>query len=216
MEVSMDSRIDKSVVDEIIRVARKMEEAQLVNTFEGNLSIMKDGFLYITPARTRKSELTEDLIVVFDEAGTQIGGTKKASSELLMHKGAYSVRDDIKAVIHCHAPYLTAFAICNVPIDYKCHPEILFHFKDIPVAPYGKPGTSEIVDNAREYLKNRNLVLLGNHGVLAVGSTLEIVFQRIESAEKFARIATIAKQIGPVVNIPPSEIERMLAVKVPT
>lgn len=212
----MERNIDKATIRELIRVAKKMEEAQLVNTYEGNLSIIKDGLLYITPARTRKSDLTEELIVVFDEAGNQIAGTKKASSELLMHKGAYQVRDEIRAVIHCHAPYLTAHAICHIPLDYKCHPELLFHFKEIPVAPYGVPGSTDIIDQAKKYLKERNVVLLGNHGVLAVGSTLELAFSRIESAEKFARIIAIARQLGPLVDIPQSEIDRLMAVKVPT
>lgn len=212
----MSDRIDQQVIEEIIRVSKKMEELKLVNTFEGNLSILKDGLVYITPARTRKSTLTKDVIAVFDEDDNQIYGNKKASSEKIMHLGAYSVRDDIKAVIHCHSPYLTAHAMCHVPIDYKCHPEILFHFKDIPVAPYGKPGTDEIIDNAKPFLKNRNVVLLGNHGVLAVGSTLEKTFARIESAEKFAQIINISKNVGPLVDLPQSEIERFLAVPMET
>jgi L-fuculose-phosphate aldolase len=184
---------------------------RLVNTFEGNLSILQDKLLYITPARTRKSELTEELIAVFDENNNQIHGTKKPSSEKLMHLGAYTVRDDIKAVIHCHAPYLTAHAICHVPLDYKCHPEILFHFKDIPVAPYGQPGTNAVIDAAKPYLANRNLVLLANHGVLAVGSTLEKAYCRVEAAEKFAEIISICHRVGNLTDIPQSEIERILA-----
>lgn len=206
----MDNRINRDVIAKIIEISKKMEANQLVNTFEGNLSIMQDGLLYITPARTSKSSLTENVICVFDENGKQIWGEKKASSELCMHKGAYTVKDEIKAVIHCHAPHLTAYAICNVPLEFKCHPELLFHFKDIPVAPYGKPGTDEILDNARPYLLYRNLVLLGNHGVLAVGSTLDLAYQRVEAAEKFARVITITKSIGPVVNIPEPEIYRLM------
>ena len=212
----MNDRIDREMIQEVIRVSKKMEEMKLVNTFEGNLSILKDGLLYITPARTRKSILTEDLIAVFDKDDNQIHGKKKASSEKNMHRGAYTVREDIKAVIHCHSPYLTAHAMCHAPIDYKCHPEILFHFKDIPVAPYGKPGTNEIIDEAKPYLKNRNVVLLANHGVLAVGSTLEKAFARIESAEKFAQIINISKNIGPLVDLQQSEIERFLAVPIET
>jgi L-fuculose-phosphate aldolase len=207
----MDNRIDLEIIREIIRVSKKMEEMGLVNTFEGNLSIHKDNLLYITPARTRKSLLTEELIAVFDENDHQIHGTKKPSSEKIMHRGAYTVREDIKAVIHCHSPYLTAYAICNVPLDYKCHPEILFHFKDIPVAPYGQPGTNAIIDAARPYLANRNVVLLANHGVLAVGSTLEMAYTRVEAAEKFAEIISICRGIGKLIDIPQSEIERILA-----
>ncbi len=210
----MSREIDYGVIREIIRVAQAMEAAQLVNTYEGNLSVKKDGLLYITPARTRKSTLTEDVICVIDEDGNQIHGTKKSSSETIMHSTTYELRSDVTAVIHCHSPYLTAHAMCHVPIDQKCHPEILFHFKDIPVAPYGKPGTRDIIDAAAPYLANRNLVLLGNHGVLAVGSTLEKAYQRIEAAEKFAKELSIARSLGPVVNIPDSEIERMLAIRV--
>ena len=136
----MSRTIDYDVIREIIRVAKAMEAAQLVNTYEGNLSIKQDGLLYITPARTRKSTLTEDLICVIDEEGNQIHGTKKSSSETIMHHNSYELRPDINAVIHCHSPFLTAHAMCHVPIDQKCHPEILFHFKDIPVAPMASPA----------------------------------------------------------------------------
>ena len=212
----MNREINFDVIREVIRVSKAMEAAQLVNPFEGHLSIMADGLLYITPARTRKSTLTEDLICVIDENGQQIHGTKKSSSETIMHKMTYKIRDDIKAVIHCHSPYLTAHAICHVPIDQKCHPEIMFHFKDIPVAPYGRPGSEEIINQAVPYLQNRNLVLLGNHGVLAVGSTLEKAFQRVEAAEKFAKIISITKTIGPVVDIPQPEIDRIMAIPMET
>lgn len=193
-----------------------MEESKLVNTFEGNLSVKENGLLYITPARTRKSILVPDMIAVFDADDNQIHGTKKASSEKLMHQVAYTIRDDIKAVIHCHSPYLTAHAICHVPLDYTCHPEILFHFKDIPVASYGQPGTTAIIDTAKPLLKNRNLVLLANHGVLAVGSSLDKAFQRIEAAEKFAQIASICRTLGPMQDIPQSEIDRILAREIET
>lgn len=207
----MSREINYDVIKELIRVSKAMEAAQLVNTYEGNLSIKHDGLLYITPARTRKSTLTEDVICVIDEEGNQIHGSKKSSSETIMHVTSYELRSDINAVIHCHSPYLTAHAMCHVPIDQKCHPEILFHFKDIPVAPYGQPGTRGIIDAAAPYLANRNLVLLGNHGVLAVGSTLEKAFQRVEAAEKFAKEIFITRSLGPLVDIPQSEIERILS-----
>lgn len=212
----MDKRIDMEAIREIIRISKKMEEMGLVNTFEGNLSIRQDGLLYITPARTRKSMLTEELIAVFDEDGTQIYGEKKASSEKNMHETAYKIRDDISAAIHCHPPYLTAHAMCHAPLDYKCHPEILFHFRDIPVAPYGQPGTPAIVENGRDLLEKRNLIILANHGILAVGSTLEKAFQRVEAAEKFAMTVCYSKHIGPLVDIPESEVERIMQIPIVT
>lgn len=212
----MTDRINHDIINNLIYIAKQMEESKLVNTFEGNLSVKDNGLLYITPARTRKSILEPEMIAVFDADDNQIHGIKKASSEKLMHQVAYTIRDDIKAVIHCHSPYLTAHAICHVPLNYTCHPEILFHFKDIPVAPYGQPGTTAIIDAAKPLLKNRNLVLLANHGVLALGSNLDRAFQRIEAAEKFAQIASICRTLGPMRDIPQSEIDRILAREIET
>ena len=213
---NMTNIIKSEIINNLIYIAKQMEELKLVNTFEGNLSVQDNGLLYITPARTRKSTLKPEMIAVFDMDDNQIHGTKRASSEKSMHQVAYTIRDDIKAVIHCHSPYLTAHAICHVPLDYSCHPEILFHFKDIPVAPYGQPGTTAIIDMAKPFLKNRNLVLLANHGVIAVGSSLEKAFQRIEAAEKFAQIASICRTLGPMQDIPQSEIDRILAREIET
>ncbi len=104
----------------------------------------------------------------------------------------------------------TAHAVTHVPLDFKCHPELLFHFKDIPVAPYGMPGSDEIIENARPYLLHRNLVLMANHGVLSIASNLALACQRVVAAEKFARVMCIARQIGEPVDIPETEIYRLL------
>lgn len=205
----MDSRIDRSVFEEIITIGARMEENKLVNTFEGNISVKKDGLLYITPSRHSKKTLMEDVIAVIDEEGNQIWGSMKPSSETPMHRAAYGVHEGTKAVIHCHAPYLTAYAICNKSLKFDCHPELISHFKDIPCAPYGRPGTEDILDKARAALKDRYLVLLGNHGVLAVASSLEKCYSRVEAGESVARLMTIVPQVGTPVPLPQSEIERM-------
>lgn len=212
----MHNSISQEIINELIYIAKQMEEMKLVNVLEGNLSIHDKGLMYITPAATRKSTLEPEMIAVFDADDNQIYGNKRASSEKVMHQVAYTIRGDIKAVIHCHPPYLTAHAICHVPLDYTCHPEILVQFRDIPVAPYGQPGTREIIDNAKPLLKNRNVVLLANHGVLAVGSSLEKACQRIETAEKFAQIASICRSLGTMKNIPQAEIDRIMAQEIET
>lgn len=206
----MDKRIDTSVMDEIMRVGSEMQDMDLVNTFEGNLSIMKDGLLYITPGRTSKKALTYDNICVFDEeAGVQLNGGRP-SSETKMHRGAYKVKEGINAVIHCHAPFLTAHAIAHVPLVSDANPELLFHYHDIPVVPYGQPGSDEIIEKAAPYLLQRNLVLMANHGVLSVASNLGLAAQRIVSAEKLAKIFLIANLVGKPQPIPETEYYRLM------
>ncbi|MDO4475173.1 MAG: class II aldolase/adducin family protein [Lachnospiraceae bacterium] len=206
----MDKRINTAVMDEIMRVGSEMQEMELVNTFEGNLSIREGDLMYITPGRTSKKALNHDNICVIDLAkGEQIWGGRP-SSETIMHKGAYTVKEGVNACIHCHPPVLTAYAMANKSIEVKCHPEILFHYHDIPCTPYGRPGSEEIIENARPYLLHRNLVLMANHGVLSIGSSLALACQRIVSAEKLGKELIYANLIGGTKDIPEPEIYRLM------
>jgi len=197
----------QAVKTELIRVAKLMEAEGMGNSYEGNLSIKDDGLVYITPSGKRKASLTEDMIAVIDENGVQIDGCCKPSSELSMHIEAYNARPDAGAVIHAHAPHLMAFAMCRKPIDFHCSHELLCIFKEIPVAKYGRAGTDQIVADAKELLKKRDMVLLANHGSLQVAKDLETALARLEAAEGMARVFILASSIGTPVDIPDEEVE---------
>lgn len=208
----MEKEIKREIIDEIIRIGIQMDQKGMVNAFEGNLSIKdrETGLLYITPSGKRKIELTPDMIAVLDEDGKLIAGRFKPSSELPMHTHSYLMRPDVNAVIHCHSPYLTAYAICNKPVVCRAYAEFMMLAGDmIPVVPYGKPGTDEIYAKMGPFLKNHNIVLLGNHGPLSVGPDLATAFNRMDSSERIARIINIAKSVGELSDLPDYEIARL-------
>ena len=132
-----------------------------------------------------------------------------------MHLGVYKIREGIGAVAHCHSPYLTAYALCNTELTCDCYPEFLTFFKEIKIVPYGAPGTRAIYEGAREILKDHYVVLLANHGVLAIGSTVLKACGRLEAAEAAAKILTIARSVGKTVPLPESEISRIRGIEVP-
>ena len=205
----MKRKIDKKIIKEILEIAKQMDEKGMVNTYEGNISVKKDNLIYITPSSKSKAKLTKNMIAVVDENGDQIYGDFKPSSEFPMHSNTYLMRDDINAIIHCHSPFLTAYAICNKKVETKCYPEMIMLLIDIPVAPYGKPGTNEIYSGVEPLIKNRNVILLANHGVLCVGPNLATVFNRLESAEAIAKVLTIAEKVGKPVELPEKELARL-------
>ena len=205
----MDRKIDQAAIDDIIESARMMEEKGIMNAFEGNISVRKNGLLYITPTGKSKALLKPNHIAVLDEEGNQIAGDEKPSSEFPMHSGVYGIREGIGAVAHCHSPYLTAYALCHKEITCDCYPEFIAHFKEIKVAPYGAPGTHAIYEGAKEILKDHYVVLLANHGVLAIGGTALKACNRLDAAEAAAKILAIARSIGTTVPLPESEITRI-------
>lgn len=159
--------INMDVIREVMAVAKRLDEKTLVNTFEGNISAKVDGKIYITPTTKNKGLLTEDMIAVMDENGNQIHGNCKPTSELPMHTETYTIRDDIGGVVHCHPPYLTAYALANKDVETRAYPEMMGNFCKFECAPYGRPGTDKILAGAIPILQNkRDIVLLGNHGVL--------------------------------------------------
>ncbi len=62
------------------------------------------------------------------------------------------------------------------------------NFCKFECAPYGRPGTDKILAGAIPILQNkRDIVLLGNHGVLVVGKTVTDAMNKTEAAEAIAK-----------------------------
>ena len=199
------SEINESCIREVLECARRLDEKGMVNGFEGNISTRRDGLIYITPTGKNKATLTPEMIAVIDAEGRQIAGNCKPTSELPMHRETYEIRDDIQGVIHTHAPYLTAHARCNLPVETHAYPEMMGNFGRFEVAPYGRPGTDAILAGAIPILRKRDVCLLGNHGALTVGRSLTDAMNKMEAAESIARTLFLARLMGGAVDLSESE-----------
>lgn len=195
---------------EVVFYSNLLDEKGLVNPLEGNISILdrETGELYITPSGIRKRFLNEDLIAVMKD-GEQVGGSAKRSSEYPLHAAALKARPDCSAVVHVHAPYLTAYAYCCQDIRLKCSTSFSLVFEEIPCLPYGEAGTVHIADGIEDAIKDHDLILLGNHGCVAVGKTMEDAVKIVEVAEEVLRIYHLTKSIGEVKNIPDDKLESL-------
>jgi L-fuculose-phosphate aldolase len=130
-----------------------------------------------------------------DAAGSQVGGSVRRSSEYLLHEAVYKARPDVGAVIHCHCPYLTAYAIRYedfvVPENCSLH-EV---FRRFVCLPWGKGGTHEIHRGIEDALADSPICLLGGHGVVCVSTTLEDCLSLLEAAEGFAKTLYLARHM---------------------
>lgn len=59
---------------ELVYYSKLMDEKGLVNSLEGNLSIMdrEKGLLYITPSGVRKRLIDEEMVAVVDHHGNHV------------------------------------------------------------------------------------------------------------------------------------------------
>jgi L-fuculose-phosphate aldolase len=156
---------------EIIRIAQELDAAGLVPNKSGNVSSrVADGFL-ITPTGVPYRDLTPDQIVVLEMAGEPAAGGWRPSSEWRMHAAIYAARSDVQAVVHTHSPHATALACAGRGIP-PFHYMIALAGGDIRCTPYCTFGTAELAESAVQGLVGRRAALLGNHGVMAAGSSL--------------------------------------------
>ena len=185
---------------EVARFSAIAEEKGLVNSMEGNLSMIDrtTGNIYITPSHKMKKLLTAEMICVVAPNGEQISGTGKKSSEFFLHKAAYAARPDIGAVFHCHSPYLTAYALAYR--DFKTPEDTFLHqiFGDITCLPFGEHGTHAIHQGIENALDGKPVALLGGHGVVCVGADLDDAIGTLEAAENFAKTVALKNGIKTV------------------
>lgn len=198
---------------QIVEIGKKLTAQGVVGTNEGNISVIdrERHRVYITPSGKEKESLTPKHILTIDESGAYIARMKglKSSSETNMHLRLYRMRSDIFACVHCHAPYSTAFAVNHEPIRSDAMAEMLLLFKGaIPVLPFGMLGTEHIIDGYEDHL-DKDVFLLGNHGMVAVGKTLQEAYGKAVTAEMVAKTLFVSRMMGKNISIPPEQMEEI-------
>lgn len=180
----------------------------------GNLSYYDrtEGLIYITPGSYPYELMTPDDIMVITPDGTVKDGTHKPSSEWRLHAEIYKSMDSVCSVVHTHSPYATSFAVNNIGIPVILIEMVPFLGGDVPVAPFALPGTDEVGIYAVKAMTKdgRNACLMANHGVCAVGGSLQQAHIRATYVEDAATIYSHALSNGfPVVLMSEEMIQAM-------
>lgn len=198
---------------EILQYAQRLYRDKLVTGTSGNISIFdsENNCVVITPSSKEYMKITEDNIIIMDFDGNVIEGIGKPSSEWRMHVEIYRNRRDIKAVVHTHSPYATGFAVLNESIPIILIEMVPWLNGEIQVAEFALPGTVEMGATALKVLTDKYACLLSNHGVLAVGESIQKAYNRVAYVEDAAKIYFISKAIGEPKLLPESAVRHMMS-----
>jgi len=211
------SKLSKTTIemtrDRVAETAKLITSAELVSLYvdQGNISARIPGseMIAITPTGIVKGNLRPDDIVIIDMDGKLVEGRYAPSAEKNMHLHVYEKRPDVNAVIHTHSPFASSFAIACKPIPCAGVEIAAIMGGEIPLAEYALPGTKELGRNALEALGDRKVVLLANHGVLSVGSTLDEAATMAALAEENAKLVMFSYMIGGAKPIPEDELTKL-------
>ena len=197
----------------IINCGKKLGEKNMSPATSGNISIRCGQNILITASGTCLADLSEDDIVLIDNNANILEGSKKPSSEKNLHIAIYNLRSDINAIVHCHAPYTSAFAVCHIPLSKPIISENVFYFGEIPVADYALPGSDTLVENTAKFFVKHNAVLMANHGIVIGSNDLKNAYYLTETAETFAQIYLNSMLLGGAKELSQKDIEEIYELK---
>lgn len=161
----------------------------------GNASVRQgDGFL-ITPSGMPIDEMNANSMVEMNMHGEAIS-TGKPSSEWRFHRDIYQARPEVGAVIHTHSTFATTLACLRKDIPPFHYMIAVAGGDTIRCAGYALFGTQSLSDNAIEALRERRACLIANHGMIAIGKTLQQALDIAKEVETLCEQYWRALQIG--------------------
>ncbi len=206
---------DRRIKEEICEIGRRVYAKGFAAANDGNISFrVGPNEVLCSPTLICKGFMTPDDICAVDLEGKQIAGKRKRTSEVLLHLTIMKAREDVKAVVHCHPPHATAFAVAREPIPQCILPEIEVFMGEVPFAPYETPGGQAFGDVVLPFVKPAtNTIILSNHGTVSFGKTLEEAYWKTEILDAYCRILLLSKQLGGVTYLSEQKSRELLDLK---
>lgn len=181
---------------EICDMGKRLWMREYTDGNGGNISarIGPDAFI-CTPTGVSKGFMTPDMLCMVDGEGVQIAGTWKRSSEITTHLAIYRGAPAAKSVCHAHPVHATAFAVTGFEPPPRLIPEWEVFVGKAAMAPYKTPGSKEMAETIEPLARKHQSILMGNHGVICWGTSVEDAYFKMEITDAYCRTVFIAMQI---------------------
>lgn len=199
--------------EELIAYCHKVYEKEFVSAYDGNLSVRTpNGTILITRSAVCKGDVTANDILEINMNGEIISGSGKISTENKLHLFIYKNRTDVKAIVHAHPVYATAFASARESLDRPIFPEVILTLGRIPLCKYATPSTDELPESLKQHINYANVFLLENHGAVSIGVNIKQAYFRMEKLEHTAKTIFIASKLGGIKEIPKYKLDALYSV----
>lgn len=196
----------------IIETCHKMVQTGLVVGTSGNVSVRVEDGLLLTPSAEPYAHMTPERICKLSLTEVPGKGTvPKPTTEWAFHQAVMRARPDVNAVVHAHPPYATAIATQRRKIEAVHYMVAVFGGADVPLVDYALFGSQKLASGVGEAVKDRHGCLMQNHGALAVGTSLDQAFWRMQELESLARVDLYSRIGGDPVLLSDAEIAEVLA-----
>lgn len=158
----------------------------------GNISKRVGDKILITAHESYLGFLDEDDILVMDQDGTILEGDKEPTSEKPLHISIYQQFPQQHVVIHAHPPYTVHYFHHYEGLTPITLEERVYLGKISAIAQ--KTPTITDLDAIHQALDNNDIVVIKDHGVVAIGEDCKYTYSLIELLETNARLRLITSE----------------------
>ncbi|MCM8772099.1 MAG: class II aldolase/adducin family protein [Candidatus Omnitrophica bacterium] len=193
----------------LTQFGKKIVEKGLVAGPGGNISAREGEFVYLSPSGYFLDEIKEEEWVKVNIETGEIYSDLKPTCEISMHLGIYLERKDVKAVFHTHPPITVGLISSGVKFKPFFPEFVVILGRNVPVVEYVIPAGKEIREVVVREIKKANVVLLKNHGIVAVGESIKEAYTRSLMVEEAAKSLLVGIIAGKMRYFTKREIEQL-------
>ena len=181
----------------------------------GNISArMEDSSkCLIKPSGYRFCDLEPQHFIVVDIDSREVVESEvKPSIETPFHTRLYQQWPEAGGVVHIHPKYsiilsITGNEIVPMGLDLDEAPALA---KGIPLSKFALPGSEELADNLVEAMKDHVACLMPQHGVTAIGRTIEEAAVNAKVVEALAELQYKVMLVAEPKPLPDSMLEMLV------
>jgi 3-dehydro-4-phosphotetronate decarboxylase len=182
--------------ERLCRWGKSLFERGLTGGSSGNITVRTAAGFLATPTNSCLGFLDPAALSELDASGAHVAGPKP-TKEVPLHLAFYAARPAAGAVVHLHSTYATLLS-CLADTDPDdavppVTPYVVMRVGRVPLLPYHAPGDPAIAPLIREKAAGAAAVLLGNHGPVVAGASLEAAVFAAEELEETAKLAVLGR-----------------------
>jgi L-fuculose-phosphate aldolase len=205
----------------LLATARALERHGLVVGTVGNVSVREGDRVRITPTQLAYDGMRPRDLVTVDLSGdlvpVDLDGPRREghwrprprprsrsrprprprpSRELALHLAIYRARADVQAIVHAHGTHAQAWSFLGVPLAPPIEETTYYGIGPVRVSAPAPAGSAELGVGAARALGDSAAVLLGGHGLVAVGADLQQALLVARVVEHHAHVAWLLRNAG--------------------
>jgi ribulose-5-phosphate 4-epimerase/fuculose-1-phosphate aldolase len=160
------------------------------------------------------SEVKASDFMVIDFDGQMLSGRGPIEdTALYIHLPVHRLSPKARCVLHTHMPYATAMSMLENPRLEMAVQSALGFYEDVAYDPdyNGLAFDHSEGERLAGVLGDKSVLMMGNHGALAIGETIPQAFERLYFLERACQAQVLALSTGRALKMVPDQVAKATA-----